>query len=403
MARRPRESIWSSSRSSFNPLQFGAGEDLDRYPRDLSGDLTTCEQGTSTWSSPPSVAEMYPSGRPLRTCMWRSSPPTSAARPVRPTSDGVATVVTKLFAITGPSAAFFGRKDAQQLAVIARMVEDLNLRSRWSAARSCVNTDGLALSSRNAYLSPAQRRSALVSRTRSTPAAAPRSRANATRVHSSTSSRPRRNEPDVALEIRRSTGAYRDLAAVETLDGDVLVALARGLGDPTIDNVCSRARTGEYAAIGVALLGHRDTTLSNQSVAPTLAASATSTSPSRSRRPRDRGRPRTSTYSSATFGLVRDEAADDVDECTRVAFARDRGARGGVERVREHERGAALRGREIGVAARQGETVGFTHDRAADHLDRQVEVLDHPGDHRELLGVLAAEERGARPVIANSL
>ena len=110
-----------------NPLQFGAGEDLDRYPRDLSGDLAQCEAEGVDAVFAPTVAEMYPSGRRSRRCTSPGSP-TDLCGAARPTHfDGVTTVVTKLFAIAGPCAAYFGRKDAQQLAVIARLVEDLDL------------------------------------------------------------------------------------------------------------------------------------------------------------------------------------------------------------------------------------------------------------------------------------
>ena len=91
------------------------------------------------------------------------------------------------------------------------------------------------------------------------------------------------------------------------------------------------------------------------------------------------------------------EPPDEVDDRGRVAFAFDHRAGRGFERTRQHEGRASVLGREIRVAARQRETVGLAHDRAAHDLDRQVEILDESPDDRELLCVLAPEERRARP------
>ena len=112
-----------------NPLQFGAGEDLDRYPRDLAGDLEACAAEGVDCVFTPSVAEMYPRS-PLTTVHvdGLTADLCGAARPTH--FDGVTTVVAKLFAIVGPCSAFFGRKDAQQLAIVTRMVDDLDLPGR---------------------------------------------------------------------------------------------------------------------------------------------------------------------------------------------------------------------------------------------------------------------------------
>ena len=145
-----------------NPLQFGANEDLDRYPRDLDGDFAQCAEAGVDIVFVPSVAEMYPSGSPVTTVHvdGLTADLCGAARPTH--FDGVTTVVAKLFAITGPCAAFFGRKDAQQLAVVSRMAADLNLPVEVVGCPIVREADGLALSSRNAYLTPAQREAALV-------------------------------------------------------------------------------------------------------------------------------------------------------------------------------------------------------------------------------------------------
>jgi pantoate--beta-alanine ligase len=144
-----------------NPLQFGAGEDLDAYPRDLDRDTRLAEaEGTDLLFTPP-VGEMYP--RPVLTTVSVaevSAPLEGAARPTH--FDGVATVVAKLFAIVGPCSAYFGAKDFQQVAVVRRMVADLSMPVDVVACPTVRERDGLALSSRNAYLTPEQRAAAPV-------------------------------------------------------------------------------------------------------------------------------------------------------------------------------------------------------------------------------------------------
>jgi pantoate--beta-alanine ligase len=144
-----------------NPLQFGAGEDLDAYPRDLGRDTRLAEaEGTDVLFTP-SVGEMYP--RPVLTTVSVaevSAPLEGAARPTH--FDGVSTVVAKLFAIVGPCAAYFGEKDFQQVAVVRRMVADLSMPVDVVACPTVRERDGLALSSRNAYLTPAERAAAPV-------------------------------------------------------------------------------------------------------------------------------------------------------------------------------------------------------------------------------------------------
>jgi pantoate--beta-alanine ligase len=144
-----------------NPLQFGAGEDLDAYPRDLDRDTRLADsEGADLLFTPP-VGEMYP--RPVMTTVSVaevSAPLEGAARPTH--FDGVATVVAKLFAIVGPSSAYFGEKDFQQVAVVRRMVADLSMPVEVVACPTVRERDGLALSSRNAYLTPEQRAAAPV-------------------------------------------------------------------------------------------------------------------------------------------------------------------------------------------------------------------------------------------------
>ena len=232
-----------------NPLQFGAGEDLDRYPRDLSGDLAQCEREGVDAVFAPSVAEMYPSGPPL-TSVHVDGLTTDLCGAARPSHfDGVATVVTKLFAITGACTAFFGRKDAQQLAVITRLVEDLNLPVQVVGCPIVREPDGLARSSRNAYLSPDQRRAALVL-SRALGAAAAAAVAGE-RDASALVDLVRglvATEPTVALEYVEVRSAP-ELTRVDALDGEVLLALAARVGDTRlIDNVTLTVRGADVHA-----------------------------------------------------------------------------------------------------------------------------------------------------------
>lgn len=142
-----------------NPTQFGPTEDLSRYPRDLAGDLAQCAAHGVAVVFAPSVAEMYPKDESTRVRVTRLTDGLcGASRPGH--FDGVATVVAKLFAVAGPSIAVFGRKDYQQLKVVQRLVKDLLLPARIVAHSTVREPDGLALSSRNAYLCPDERRRA---------------------------------------------------------------------------------------------------------------------------------------------------------------------------------------------------------------------------------------------------
>ncbi|MET9564853.1 pantoate--beta-alanine ligase [Streptomyces tauricus] len=144
-----------------NPLQFGAGEDLDRYPRTLDADIKIAEQTGADVVFAPSVDEVYPGGEP----QVRISAGPMGERlegSTRPGHfDGMLTVVAKMLHLTGPDVALFGQKDAQQLALIRRMVRDLNFGMEIVGVPTVREADGLALSSRNRYLSAAERRTAL--------------------------------------------------------------------------------------------------------------------------------------------------------------------------------------------------------------------------------------------------
>ena len=147
-----------------NPLQFGPQEDYADYPRDLERDCKLAESTGIDVLFAPSVDEMYPDGNGKILSFVDVEKITAtlcgASRPGH--FRGVATVVTKLFNIAEADVAYFGQKDAQQVAVIRRMTEDLNMNVKIVAVPIVREPDGLAMSSRNKYLAPAQRQAALV-------------------------------------------------------------------------------------------------------------------------------------------------------------------------------------------------------------------------------------------------
>jgi pantoate--beta-alanine ligase len=144
-----------------NPLQFGPSEDFSRYPRAFEADRTLLEREGVDLMFAPSEAEMYPKEAVTRVNVDSLSERLDGkSRPGH--FRGVATVVLKLFHIVEPDVAIFGQKDAAQVAIIRRMVRDLNLPVEIVVCPIVREPDGLALSSRNAYLEPGQRRQALV-------------------------------------------------------------------------------------------------------------------------------------------------------------------------------------------------------------------------------------------------
>ncbi|MFC4302875.1 pantoate--beta-alanine ligase [Cohnella boryungensis] len=143
-----------------NPIQFGAGEDLDKYPRDEERDIRIAGESGTDLVFLPTVDEMY-AGRRVTTVTVSEVTDglCGASRPGH--FDGVATVVMKLFNIVQPDRAYFGLKDAQQVAVIERMTQDLNVPVEIVPCPIVREKDGLALSSRNVYLNPQEREQAL--------------------------------------------------------------------------------------------------------------------------------------------------------------------------------------------------------------------------------------------------
>ena len=143
-----------------NPLQFAPGEDLDRYPRTLQADLDGCHARNVDLVFAPEPDAMYPSEFQTQVSVQELKRPLEGQ--FRPEHfDGVTTIVTKLFNLTGPCAAFFGRKDYQQWKILERLARDLDMPIEVVGCPIVREPDGLALSSRNRYLSSADRKRAL--------------------------------------------------------------------------------------------------------------------------------------------------------------------------------------------------------------------------------------------------
>jgi pantoate--beta-alanine ligase len=232
-----------------NPTQFGPSDDLDAYPRDELRDARLAEaEGVDVLFAPP-VEEVYPDGFATTVTVGRVTEMLEGHPTRRGPSHfaGVTTVVTKLFNMAGPDVAYFGQKDAQQALVLRRLVRDLDIPVRIEVCPTIRDTDGLALSSRNAYLSEPERAQALaLSRAlRAADAAVEAGERDAEAVL-----RAARAELDGAgiepeyLELRSIT----DLTPVERVNGSTLLAVAARVGRARlIDNVVlgSGRETGE--------------------------------------------------------------------------------------------------------------------------------------------------------------
>lgn len=144
-----------------NPMQFGPNEDLESYPRDLDADAKLCEKTGADVIFNPEPSEMYAEG--FCSYVNMTGLPDALCGLTRPVHfKGVCTVVNKLFNIVTPDRAYFGKKDAQQLAIIMRMVKDLNMDIEIVGCPIIREEDGLAKSSRNIYLTPEERKAAVV-------------------------------------------------------------------------------------------------------------------------------------------------------------------------------------------------------------------------------------------------
>jgi pantoate--beta-alanine ligase len=242
-----------------NPTQFGPNEDLTAYPRDLAGDAAAAEAEGVDVLFVPGVEEMYRDGPP-RTTVHVGGLTEGLCGAARPTHfDGVTTVVTKLFSIVGPSTAFFGRKDFQQLAVIRQMVADLDLPVDVRGCPLVREDDGVAMSSRNAYLTETERAAArvLFRSLRAAADAVVAGERSAAALEAGVRERVG-GEPVVDLEYAEVRDA-RTLEPRSDVDGDSVLAVAAGVGRARlIDNV-SFVVSGRDVSVDLGVLvGERD-------------------------------------------------------------------------------------------------------------------------------------------------
>jgi pantoate--beta-alanine ligase len=214
-----------------NPTQFGPGEDLESYPRDEARDAELAErEGVDLLFAPP-AEEVYPDGFASTVTVGGLTEVLDGAPGRRGPSHfaGVATVVAKLFNMVEPDVAYFGQKDAQQTLVVGKLVRDLDLPVRIEVCPTVRDHDGLALSSRNAYLSPDDRRRALgLSRAlRAAEAAVESGRIDAEAVLDAARGELDAHgiEPEY-LELRSPT----DLSPVDRVNGSTLLAVAARVG-----------------------------------------------------------------------------------------------------------------------------------------------------------------------------
>lgn len=220
-----------------NPIQFGPGEDLESYPRDFERDAAVCEQAGVDLIFHPEAAEMY--HKDFSTFVDMDTLTKGLCGNTRPSHfRGVCTVVSKLFHIVEPDRAYFGQKDAQQLAVIKHMVEDLSFGIEIVGCPIIREADGLAKSSRNTYLNPEERKAALILH---------QSLQNAEQLITA----GEKNAENIRMEIERVLRTeplakidyveivdWQTLEPLKTIDRQVLVAIAVYIGKTRlIDNI----------------------------------------------------------------------------------------------------------------------------------------------------------------------
>jgi pantoate--beta-alanine ligase len=233
-----------------NPTQFGPGEDFEKYPRQLEADRLRAEEAGATFLFTPEAPEMYPPGDQTRVSVGALAEGLcGASRPGHFT--GVATVVTKFFALLAPAAFVFGQKDYQQLKVLERVARDLLLPVEIVPHATVREADGLALSSRNVYLSPAERQAAL---------GIPAALAAAQRAYAAGERDPERltQAASVALRAQNLAIEYVELRSAESLQPiDVAPESALAL-QATSERwvLLIAARSGATRLIDNSILGH---------------------------------------------------------------------------------------------------------------------------------------------------
>ena len=220
-----------------NPTQFGVGEDFETYPRNLQRDAELCEGAGADLIFHPGVMEMYPRG--YMTYVEVDGITNSLCGKSRPGHfKGVTTVVAKLFNIVSADKAYFGQKDAQQVAVIRKMVQDLNMDTQVIPCPIVRESDGLAMSSRNTYLSPEERNAAQIL-SKSLFKAEEMIAGGACEAASirETIMENIKSEPLAAIDYVEIVNALT-LEAIDKLQGDILIALAVKFGKTRlIDNL----------------------------------------------------------------------------------------------------------------------------------------------------------------------
>lgn len=220
-----------------NPMQFGIGEDLESYPRDMDRDASLCEKAGAALIFHPEPSEMYPEDFSSFVDMnTLTGGLCGKTRPIH--FRGVCTVVSKLFNIVTPDRAYFGQKDAQQLAVIRHMVNDLSYGIEIVGCPIVREEDGLAKSSRNTYLNPQERQAALI---------LSKSLAEGRKLLEAGEKDADKIRKVIADKIATEPLAkidyvevvdWNDLEPVDTIDGSVLIAIAVYIGKTRlIDNM----------------------------------------------------------------------------------------------------------------------------------------------------------------------
>jgi pantoate--beta-alanine ligase len=220
-----------------NPLQFGAGEDYGRYPRTLESDVRLAAEAGADLVFAPTDEEMYPGGRPLITVAAGplGEPLEGAARPGH--FDGMLTVVAKLLHLTRPDYATFGEKDAQQLTLVRRLVTDLNFPVEIIAVPTLREPDGLARSSRNRYLSPSERATALALSRALTAAGAETTAAGARAAARAVLAEATAQDPPLALDYLALVDPDDFTEVSDAHTGEAVMALAARVGTTRlIDN-----------------------------------------------------------------------------------------------------------------------------------------------------------------------